>query len=268
MKKMLILLFAVCLLVTLPQAPVQGASLEFTDSVKDQLNLALENAGNVRKNTMVRAYDSLAGLQQEHKLWEGKNAELHNANEARLSAAKKQIKEIDAGKVRELEQKVSSVKQKYQPLFDSSSLLNKRVSSAKKLKDKTLYKLLQAQADGLKTACTIARQEIRMYEAELKSAKEARTRRSADIRKVLGEADSWKAKIKTEKSSISAANKSSSTEWSNFKAALKKKDSDRIASILTRLETLFSQGLKHRKNIYTYESKITDILIRAEGKMK
>lgn len=268
MKKFLILLVTGCLLFGVPPVSILGASPEFTDSVKDQLKLAVEDAGTARKNSLIKSYDSLSALQKEHKTWESKNTSLHNTNEAKLSGVKKNITELDSAKIRQLEQKVSTVKQKYQPLFDSSALANKQLASAKKLKDKALTKLLQTQANGLKTACTLARQEIRTREAELKEAKAARTRKSAEIRKILGEIDTWKARIKTEKSSISAANKSSATEWSNFKAALKKKDTDRIAGALTRLDTLFSQGLKSRKNINAYEVKIAEILTKAEAKLK
>lgn len=268
MKKFLILLVTSCLLFGLPSVPILGAPPQFTDSVKDQLNLAVEDAGTVRKNSLIKSYDALSAMQKEHRTWESKNTSLHHTNDAKLSSVKKKITDLDSAKIRQLEQKVSTIKQKYQPLFDSSTLANKQLTSAKKLKDKSLTKLLQTQADALKTASTLARQEIRMREAELKEAKAARTRKSAEIRKTLGEMDTWKAKIKIEKSSISAANKSAATEWSNFKAALKKKDTDRIAGALTRLDTLFSQGLKSRKNINAYEIKIAEVLAKAEGKLK
>lgn len=268
MKKLLILLVTGSLLFGLPPTSILGASPEFTDSVKDQLKLSVEDAGTVRKNSLIQSYDSLSAMQKEHKAWDSKNTGLHNANAAKLSSVKKKITELDSAKISQLEQKLNTVKQKYQPLFDSSALANKQLASAKKLKDKTLTKLLQTQANGLKTACTLARQEIRMKEAALKEAKAARKQKSAEIRKILGDIDTWKAKIKTEKSSISAANKSAATEWSNFKAALKKKDTDRIAGALTRLDTLFSQGLKSRKSINACEVKIAEILIKAEGKLK
>lgn len=268
MKKFLIMLVSVCLLFGLPPVSILGASPVFTDSVKDQLKLAVEDASPARKNSLIKSYDSLSAIQKEHKTWESKNTSLHNANEAKLSSVKKKMNELDSAKIRQMEQKVSTIKQKYQPLFDSSALVNKQLASAKKLKDKALTKLLQTQANGLKTACTLARQEIRTREAELKEAKAARTRKRADIRKILGEIDPWKARIKTEKSSISAANKSAATEWSNFKAALKKKDTDRIAGALTRLDILFSQGLKSRKYMNAHEVKIAEILTRAEAKLK
>lgn len=268
MKKFLVLLVTACLLFNVPPVSILGASPEFTDSIKDQLTLAVEMEGATRRNAVIRSYNSLSAVQKELKSWDSKNTSARNNNDARLSTVKKQITNLDATKIALLEQKLSTVKQKYQPLFDSTTLLNKQVGSAKKLKDKTLTKLLQAQADTLKTAGTLARQEIRTREAELKEAKAAKKQKSAEIRKILGEIDTWKAKIKTEKSSISAANKSAATEWSNFKAALKKKDIDRIAGALTRLDTLFAQGLRARKNINSYEVKITAVLARAEGKLK
>lgn len=247
---------------------VSAAKLEFTDSLTTALNKTAEQAGGTMKSKLTKQYADLSKLQTEDDALQGKISELHYSNEARLTAARKKIKEIDAEKIRKLDDQVKAAKSKYQPLFNSYSSVSKQAAAAKKLKDKTLYKLLQTQADGLKVAVTLAKQDIKNKESLLKAAKSEKTNKAAEIRKLLNETDPQKTKIKSEKISISSSNKSISTEWSNFKAAVKKSDAGRTSDTLARLHTLSSQVLKNRQNIYNLELKISSSIKKAEEKLR
>lgn len=270
MKKHVLMLTMAAMIISLCFAgrPAWAANLEFTDSLTTALNKTAEQAGGTLKSKLTKQYADLSKLQSEDTALQGKISELHYSNEARLTAARKKIKEIDADKIRKLDDQVKAAKSKYQPLFNSYSSVSKQAAAAKKLKDKTLYKLLQTQADGLKVAVTLAKQDIKNKESSLKTAKSEKTNKAAEIRKILNETDPQKTKIKSEKSSISASNKSISTEWSNFKAAVKKSDAGRTSDTLARLYTLSSQVLKNKQNIYSLEQKISASIKKAEDKLR
>ncbi|MGE7056218.1 hypothetical protein ACQKI4_27035, partial [Paenibacillus glucanolyticus] len=58
------------------------------------------------------------------------------------------------------------------------------------------------------------------------------------------------------------------TEWKNFKAAVKAKESARTSDTLSRLLTLSGQILTKKKSIYQYEQKIETIITRANAQLK
>lgn len=268
MKKMIRILMTSLLLASLfGESLVSAAAIEFTDSLNTQLNKTADAAGGTQRTKLIKQYADFSSLQKEHVAWENKTSTLHYDNEARLTAARKKIKDIDAVKISKLDEQVKTAKTKYQPLFDSYSSVSKQAASAKKLKDKTLYKLLQVQADGLKTASTLARQDIRAKESALSAAKQAKKQKSDEIKKILGETDAYKTKIKAERSTMTSTNKQISTEWSNFKAAVKKSDADRSSDTLARLQTASSQVLKNKQSIYNLEVKISASIQKAEAKL-
>ncbi|WP_410771180.1 hypothetical protein [Fontibacillus sp. BL9] len=270
MKKHILMVLAVAVWLTSLQGgrTVMAATIEFTDSLGTQLNKTADAAGGALRTKIIKQYADFSKLQDEQSSLTSKTSALHYDNEARLTAARKKIKDIDGDTIRKLDDQVKSVKTKYQPLFDSYSSISKQASAAKKLKDKTLYKLLQSQADGLKAASTLARHDIRNKESALQAAKKEKSRKSEEIRKILGESDVHKSKIKAEKSAMASTNKLISTEWSNFKAAVKKSDADRTSDTLARLHTLSSQVLKNKQNIYNLELKISASIKKAEDKLR
>ncbi|MNJ62511.1 hypothetical protein D3C77_583540 [compost metagenome] len=55
-----------------------------------------------------------------------------------------------------------------------------------------------------------------------------------------------------------------STEWTNFKSAIKKGDSNRASDALARLLTLSASVNKYKQNIYNMEVSISDIIKRSK----
>lgn len=243
---------------------VSAAKIEFTNTIQDQLNNTATAAGGNLKTKLTKQYnDFKTGFAQFTK-WDNQISTLHYENEAQVTAVRKQIKEIDAGSITKLEQQVKDAKTKYQPLFDSYSSLNNQVTAVKRLKDKTLYKLLSSQVDVLKTAVTFARQDIKKKETALSAAKKVKTEKAKKVRNILSEIAPVKSKIKAEKSTISGQVKLLSTEWANFKSAIKKSDSSRASDALARLLTLCTSINKNKQNIYNMEVSINDIIKRSK----
>lgn len=246
----------------------EAAAIEFTDSITGQLHKTAESAGVAAGNRINKQYDDFMSTQKQTLELDNKISGLHYDNELRITETRKTMKEIGTAQIRTLEESVTSAKRKYQPLFDSYTSLNRRITLARKLKDKNLNKLLQTQADIMKTAVSLARQDIRLKQNALSAAKKDKTTKTAKVRSVLNEINLQKTKIRAERSKISTTNKLLSTEWKNFKSAIKKRDADRTLDILGRLQVLSGQILTGKNNIYRQELKISGIIQKANAIMR
>lgn len=260
----LIILFY-CLMAPVPA--VRAAVLEFTDSLKTSLEKTAETASGTAKTRLVKQYNDLAALQKQIDAQDAKTNSLRLGNETRLIQVRKQITNLDADKILKLDNQAKAARSKLQPLIDLHSSLNKQAAAVKSLKDKSLYKKLKQQADAMKPAIDLARLHIRNRDADLKAAKSEKTKKTKEIRAILAQIDTVKVKLKAERTAISSKNKSLSTEWKNFKTALKNKDAGKAADTLSRLTNLSNQVLTHKQNMYKLEAQIADIIKKASAKI-
>ncbi|MNJ27472.1 hypothetical protein D3C77_219780 [compost metagenome] len=247
--------------------PPADASMEFTDSVKSSLEKTAEAAGGNTKTRLIKQYNDLAALQKQMNAQDAKTTSLRLSNETRLTEVRKQITNLDADKILKLDNQAKAARSKLQPLLDLHSSLNKQAAAVKSLKDKSLYKTLKQKADAMKPVIDLARLHIRNREAELKTAKSEKTRKAKELRSVLSQIDAVKIKLKAERSAISSKNKSITTEWKNFKTALKNKDAGRAEDTLNRLSNLSKQVLTHKQNMYKHEVQISDIIKKAAARL-
>lgn len=260
---------AMVLLLTITPIPfANAAAIEFTDSVQAQLNATADRAGGTVRSKLKKQYDDFKSERKQVMDWDDRISTLRYANEAKASETRKRISEIDKDKIRRLEDQLQAAKSKYQPLFDTYTALNKQIAAAKKLKDKSLSKMLQSQAGGMKLLVALGREDIRNKQAALTAAKKERTSKAAKIRSILSEIDPYKSKIKGDKSAIASPNKLMTTEWKNFKAAVKANESARTSDTLSRLLTLSGQILAKKKSIFTYEQKIESVIARANAQLR
>lgn len=128
--------------------------------------------------------------------------------------------------------------------------------------------MLQSQAGGMKILVALGREDIRNKQAALTAAKKERTSKAAKVRSILSEIDPYKSKIKGDKSAMTTPNKLMTTEWKNFKAAVKANESARTSDALSRLLTLSGQILAKKKSIHTYEQKIESVISRANAQLR
>lgn len=261
------LVVALLLSTTIGSGSVAAATLQFTDAVRTSLVKTAGTAGSTKQAKLVKQYDDLAALQKQAMEWDNKTSTLHYNNEALVTAIRKKIKEIDADKIIKLEDQVKQTKAKYQPLFNTYSSLTKQVAAVKSFKDKSLYKVLRGEADVMKIAVGLARQDIRTKEDSLKAAKSDKSRKATQIRSILTEITPLKTKITAERSLQSTPNKSITTEWTNFKGAAKKGDADRSGDCLARLLTLSGQITTYKQNMYNLEVKISAVIQRANSQL-
>jgi predicted nuclease with TOPRIM domain len=255
-------------LTLIPMPFANAAAIEFTDTVQAQLNATADRAGGTVRGKLIKQYDDFKSERKQAMDWDDRISSLRYANEAKASETRKRISEIDKDKIRKLEDQLQAAKTKYQPLFNTYTALNKQIAAAKKLKDKTLSKMLQSQAGGMKLLVTLGREDIRNKQAALTAAKKEKTSKAAKVRSILSEIESYKSKIKGDKSAISTPNKLMTTEWKNFKTAVKANESARTSDTLSRLLTLSGQILTKKKSIYSHEQKIESIIARANAQLK
>lgn len=256
------------LLSLIPMPFANAAAIEFTDTVQAQLNATADRAGGTVRTKLIKQFDDFKSERNQVMDLDDRISSLRYANEAKASETRKKISEIDKDKIRKLEDQLQAAKTKYQPLFNTYSALNKQITAAKKLKDKSLSKMLQSQASGMKILVSFGRDDIRNKQAALTAAKKERTSKAAKVRSILSEIESYKSKIKGDKSAISTPNKLMTTEWKNFKTAAKANESARTSDALSRLLTLSGQILTKKKSIYSHEQKIESIITRANAQLK
>ncbi|RAR45767.1 hypothetical protein [Paenibacillus sp. MDMC362] len=268
-RRLLTLSLVMALLLSLIPMPfVNAAAIEFTDTVQAQLNATADRAGGTVRTKLIKQFDDFKSERNQVMDLDDRISSLRYANEAKASETRKKISEIDKDKIRKLEDQLQAAKTKYQPLFNTYSALNKQITAAKKLKDKSLSKMLQSQASGMKILVSLGRDDIRNKQTALTAAKKERTSKAAKVRSILSEIESYKSKIKSDKSAISTPNKRMTTEWKNFKAAVKANESARTSDALSRLLTLSGQILTTKKSIYSHEQKIESIITRANAQLK
>lgn len=269
MKKMFMIYLAMQLIIGLvPVREAAAAAIEFTDAINHQLSETAGRAGGSGGTRLLKQYDTFKAERKETMEWDDKIASLHYANEAKASEVRRRISDLDKDKIRNLEEQLNATKRKYQPLFDSYTALNRQVAAAKKLKDKTLSKMLQTQANSMKLLVNIGRQDIKQKQAALTAAKKERTGKAAKVRSLLSGIEPYKSKIKSDKSAISTPNKLLNTEWKNFKAAVKSQDPSRTSDTLARMLTLSGQILAKKKSVFQHEQRIETIIRQANAHIK
>lgn len=259
-KSVCVILLTVLLLVSTSTGAFAATTTELTPSVRAAFDLTTataEGPARVKLNTL---YNDLSTLKSQYDGREEQIRTLHYNNEQALIAIRKQIKVIDHEAVTRLETSVKSSKEKYQPLFDQYSALNKRISIVKGLKDKTLNNILRAQSDAMKIMVQMARQEISDKQNQLNLAKQTRTQKIASARTTLSGIEGPQVSIKSSKSVVSSLNKRISADWSDFKAAIRKQNLTLTNQSLTSLISGYRQVAIHKQKIIELEQKVSVII--------
>ncbi|AWB43063.1 hypothetical protein DCC85_01665 [Paenibacillus sp. CAA11] len=254
----------IVLLMLLPAPRLLAASpLEFTAALEQSFNKTVAKAKEDDKTVLQTGFRSISSLHQEEQNQETKVKSMHLSNESTQQLLNKKIQEIGKSRISQLERELSQTKARYQPLLDLYTSLNRRITSAKRLKDKDLNAILKTQAEGMKVAVQLARAEIKLKQQMLSEAKQARTQQVKKAKGMLSPITSYKSKIKSEKSRLSTVAKRTGTHWKDFKQALRKTDPSAAARTLNALTADLKQLVQHQQNLVSYEQQIADLLQKA-----
>jgi hypothetical protein len=164
-----LILLSLLIALATPAGSASASPTVITASVQASFDLTAAAADNAARVRLKSQYSELSLLSAQYDSREVQIRTLHDQNAEALIVVREAIKNIDQASVTKLTAAVSSTKERYQPLFDQYSALNKRISLLKGLKDKTLNSVLKAQAEAMKLLVQLARQEIRDKEALLKA---------------------------------------------------------------------------------------------------
>jgi hypothetical protein len=261
-----ILLFIIMLAIAAPTSML-AAPAQLSITAKSALEKVISNADANTANSLRLQYSTLLTSQEQEQVWDGKIKTMHYKNEEALIIVRKQIKLIDADKLIKLDTQVKQTKERYKPLFDSYTSLNKQIDVARILKNKELNSLLRSQADVMKIAVQLARQDIRNKEDMFKTAKDSMTKNAKKLRADLSDIDPIKVKIKSERSQMDKSKQRFTSEWKTLNSSVKKGDAKSILSSLTSLIATAKQVNEHKLTIYGYEDKINGILLSVKARI-
>lgn len=170
-------MLALLLAVLSSAGAVNASGTALTPSIQASFELTAATADDTTRTRLKGYYSDFSVLVAQYDSREAQIRRLHDSNTQALIIVRNQIKEIDQSTVARLSTAVSSTKERYQPLFDQYSALNRRINLLRGLKDKVLKDVLRTQADAMKILVQFAREDIRNKEALLKAAKETRAKR-------------------------------------------------------------------------------------------
>lgn len=253
-----LLAFLLALLTLAGGAEASAAAL--TPSIQASFELTAAAADSSARARLKSQYSDFSALIALYDTHEDQIRKLHDSNTQALIAVKEKIKEIDQPAVTRLTASVNSTRQRYQPLFDQYTALNRRITLVKGLKDKTLNSVLRTQADAMKILVQLARQEIRDKEAQLKAAKDTRTKKMAAARKTLAGIESPQASIKSQKGVAASLNKRISADLGEFKAAIRKQNTSLTASSLSSLLSGYREINACKLKIIELEQKVAAVI--------
>ncbi|BBI31403.1 coiled-coil domain-containing protein [Cohnella abietis] len=253
------------IMVTMSPPLVSAAKPELTAPIKEAFDKTAASADKTTAAKLNGLYNELSNLLKQDQENETKIKAIHYRNEEALLALRKQIRDINADKLTKLEAQVKQTKNRYKPLFETYSSVNKQITVAKKLKNKTLTTMLSTQADVLKLSVKLAREDIKNKEEAYKTAKGATSLTIKSARDKLDTIDPLKVQIKAHRGAISLPRTSLSPVWTNFKHATKKSDIPSTLDSLSTLVMLSRQIVEQQQKIYILEGKITDIIVKTKA---
>jgi hypothetical protein len=260
-----LIILALCAIAFIKPASVAAATIELSVPIQSAFDKTKAAADNQTAAKLSTLYKDLSSLLEQDRNIETKIKSLHYRNEEVLLALRKQIREIDADKLSKLEDQVKQTKERYKPLYAMYASVNEQIRAAKYLKNKTLNALLRAEADGLRPAILLARQDIKNKEAALKAGKISTAKTIKAARDTLAAIDPLKVQIKSQRSAASLPRKSLSPVWTNFKYAIKKSEAKSTLDALATLVMLSRQITEQQQKIYLLEVKISDIIVRTKA---
>ncbi|QJD86558.1 hypothetical protein [Cohnella herbarum] len=261
-----LLLSFVVSMTALPAAPVSAGTVELTVPVKISFDKAVTTADAQTATKLNSLYGELGTLLKQDKDTEATIKALRYRNEEAAIALRKQIRLINSDQISKLTAQVQQTKDRYQPLFDAYASVNKQITIAKPLKNKTLNALLRTQADALKLSTQYAREDIRSKEAALSSAKKSTSAKIAAARESLDAMDPVMVQIRAQRSAASLPRSSLSPVWTNFKYAIKKSEVKGTLDSLSTLVMLARQIVEQQRKIYALEQKNSDIIAQTKAR--
>ncbi|TMV45671.1 hypothetical protein FE783_28735 [Paenibacillus mesophilus] len=212
-------------------------------------------------------YAELIGLQQQDKDWEVWTKAAGSRNDEALSDLRRDVAAIDSALLDKLKAEMEQTKERYKPILDSYTALNKQISAAKSLPGKELTSFLRMRADSMKILVQLAKLEIKAKEAAYRTAKDSATAKQKKVRAAMADIDPLEAAIKAEKSSTGAVKKRFADNWKAFTPLVKKGEAHSLSATLDNLLADFRLVVVHKQNLYNLEIQISGAIETAKAQL-
>lgn len=265
--RVLAALVAAVLILNLFPVTAAAAGYELSATMKKSFDKMAGASGSALERSLNTQYGELTALQQENRKRDSDSKELRIRNDEALTALRQQIKQIDAKQLEQLKQRVDDTKARYKPMLDIYSTINQQITAAKKLQSKEWAAMLQIQANGMKAAVQLAKQDIRNKEAQLSAAKGQTTAKQKKIRDTLAALEPVDVKMRTHRDAVSSLGKLVAADWKAFTPHVKQQDAKASSEVLSALLTRLRQISEHKRNLYDLEAETTVIINRAKSQL-
>lgn len=253
----LIILFSLLSNLILP-ATIEAAGIELGVTAQKAWNNVLNKADRQTKASLQRGYENVGSLEGQGKAWEQKTKALHTSNMAELKRLQASIRQTDEKKISSLTHSLKRAQARYEPLFALYTAVNKQLDAARATKNKEWTAVVRAQADTLKPAVQLAREEIRLKKNELAEARKRKNTEIKRLRSMLSGADSVKRQIQTAKKQVSLTKERYSNALKQFKQSLKQTQPSRVLSSLNQLVSATEKWTSTKQHVYTLEQKVSN----------
>lgn len=246
--------------------PASAASYELSNSQKAGFDKSAGSDAPLQARLNAQ-YAELIGLQQQDKDWDARVKAAGGQNDEALSDLRREIAAIDSVPLGKLKTEMEQTKERYKPILDSYTALNKQISAAKSLPGKELISFLRMRADSMKILVQLAKLDMKTKENAYRSAKDGATAKQKKVRTAMADIEPLEAAIKAGKSSAGEIKKRFADNWKAFTPLVKKGDPHALASALDNMLGDYRQIVAHKQSLYNLEMQIGGIIETAEAQL-
>ncbi|MDF2935890.1 MAG: hypothetical protein K0Q90_1263 [Paenibacillaceae bacterium] len=262
-KRLVTLLMAITLVLSLPLQASAASSAKLSTTAKASIEKLAAQSNAPLQKKLTEQSSSIQELEIQDGQLNQEIENLHRANEDKRLAINTRIKQLNAEKLAALKSAAAEARERYSPLFALQTSLNKQLTAARKLKNKTLIGALETQLSVVKTSALLARGDIRLKDEAYAKVKESTVKATNSARTVLKDVSLEQAKISSEKKASAETGKQIAAESKSLTAAIKSKDATETLRSVTTLATLSGQIINQKTRIISSEKRIASILEKA-----
>ncbi|MGG4345755.1 hypothetical protein [Paenibacillus lautus] len=212
-------------------------------------------------------YDNFTALELANKQDKQQIQVLRKQNNDKLKEINSKVQLIDKVKLDKLKTEADQTQKKYAPLLAEYTDLGKKVTEARKRKDRKSVLLYDLKRNRIKASANAARQEIKLKKDALTAAKKQAAAKAKIVKDALLPVQPLKKQITAENKKITDFNKNKNEVNKRYKAAVKEGDAVKAAAELKRIVDDANQIHAIQKKTLDWERDIRSLLQAAENKL-
>ncbi|WP_162487621.1 TrbC/VirB2 family protein [Paenibacillus sp. LC231] len=222
---------------------------------------------NAALTSIDQLHDSLTSLELANKQDKQSIQALRKQNNEKLKEINAKIKLIAKVKLDKLKAEADQSQNKYAPLLAEYTDLGKKLTEARKRKDRKSVLLYDLKRNRIKGAANVARQEIKLKKDVFTAAKKQAAAKAKIVKDALLPVQTLKKQITAENKKITDFNKNINEVNKRYKAAVKQGDAVDAAAYLKRIVDSTNQIHALQVKTLEWERNIRSLLQAAENKL-